>query len=423
MSDTVHRTERWVGVSALAFGAAAFGAGFRLPAAFLLAVVGVGYATAARAGSAPDVEVALERTLDEDAPEPGDSVTVTLEVTNAGERTLPDLRVVDGVPRTLDVADGSPRLGTALPPGESATVEYDIEARRGEHAFEPVRIAARDWLGTTERETERLTHTELTCVPELEALASFPLRSQATDYAGRVTTDTAGSGVEFHSTRQYRRGDPIARIDWARVAKTGDMTTVDFREERAAETVVVLDTRADAHVADADNESAIDYGVAAGSAVASASLDTSNRVGLAAFGPRWEWISPGLGRTHRVRLREALALSPAMAPTRPPEQFRPLVAFRRLRERLPADAQVVFVSPLVDSYALTVARRLETRGYAVTLLSPDVTDTSTPGRALARLERRRRLTAARAVNIRVVDWDPGTALPVALERASRRWRQ
>lgn len=420
---TDRETQRWVGVSALAFGAAAMGVVFRQPAVMLVAAVGVAYAAYARAATTPAVSVDLTREIDADDPSPGDEVPVTLSVENTGGATLSDLRLVDGVPELLEVVGGSARLGTALRPGESASTTYRVEARRGVHEFEPIRVIARDWSGAVERDLERETPGELRCVPELEALGSFPLRTQASEYAGNVTTDTGGSGLEFHSTRQYRHGDPLARIDWSRLAKTGDLTTVQFREERAAETVVVVDIRAACHVADADNESAIDHGVRAAGQVASALLETSNRVGLAAFGPAWTWVAPRLGRTHRVKLRETLATDPAFYPLHTQEQFLPLVVFERLRGRLPSDAQVVFVSPAVDNYATVVARRLEAYGYAVTLLSPDVTDGTTAGAVLSALERRERLAEARSAGIRVIDWNPDVPLAVALGNAQRGWQR
>jgi uncharacterized repeat protein (TIGR01451 family) len=260
MSDLLRRTARWVGVSVLSFGAAALGAATRRPSVLMVAIVGVAYAAAARSADPPEPELGIERSVDPSEPDPGESVRVTLSVTNEGEATLPDVRVADGVPETLGVARGSPRLGTALRPGETDALEYEIDARRGDHRFTPTEIATRDWTGASEREAEREIGSELVCAPDLPPLPSFPLRAQATDYAGRVPTETGGNGVEFHSTRQYRPGDPLARIDWARLARTGELTTVDFREERAAETVIVLDTRTEAYVADADDESAVEHG-------------------------------------------------------------------------------------------------------------------------------------------------------------------
>jgi len=51
------------------------------------------------------------------------------------------------------------------------------------------------------------------------------------------------SGLEFHATRNYQSGDPVSRIDWRRFAKTNELTTVQYREEQAVRTVLVVDAR------------------------------------------------------------------------------------------------------------------------------------------------------------------------------------
>jgi len=68
---------------------------------------------------------------------------------------------------------------------------------------------------------------------ELSAGGDLPLRGLTTKYHGRVPTDVGGAGVEFHATREYRRGDPVKRIDWNRRARTGELATLELREERA----------------------------------------------------------------------------------------------------------------------------------------------------------------------------------------------
>jgi len=47
---------------------------------------------------------------------------------------------------------------------------------------------------------------------------------------GRITTDSPGRGLEFHSTREYRHGDDASRIDWRHYAKRGTLATVNYRE-------------------------------------------------------------------------------------------------------------------------------------------------------------------------------------------------
>lgn len=415
-------TNRWRGVTALAFFAAGVGILFGRPGTLLLSVVGVAYAAYAQGEQAPEATVSLDRVLSESEPNPGDEVEVSLHVTNVGDDILPDLRIVDGVPPALATAEGSPRLGTSLRPGESDTLEYTIVAQRGVHDFETSTILTRNWSGTTEGEHRMNEQGSIRCIPELEpSLDAFPLRKQTIQHAGRVTTDTGGPGIEFHSTREYRHGDPLPRIDWKRRAKTGEFTTVQFREEEAATVALVIDTRRDAYVTDGDDTSAVEHEIRAARAVGPTLMEEGNSVGVASFGPVWTWLRPGLGRSHRARLRETLATGEGFAPLPSEERYLPRHTVRRLRKNLPGDAQVIFFSPVADDYLVTTLRRIEAYGHAVTLVSPDVTDTRTHGGIVAQMERAERLRAIRAAGIRIVDWDPETSLNLAVTNARRGW--
>ncbi|WP_336034922.1 DUF58 domain-containing protein [Halobacterium yunchengense] len=419
-SVSTRETDRWRGVTALSLFAAAAGAVTTSPAALLLAVLGVAYAAYGRLFTAPSPSLAVDRTVHADDPDPGDEVEVTLSVTNEGA-FLPDLRVVDGVPEGLPVVEGSPRLATALRPGKTATVRYTVEMRRGEHDFDGVEARARDASGARETAVTVRSRSTVAAVPELPRLESFPLRSQTVQRVGRVPTAQGGTGVEFHATREYRPGDPLSRVDWNRLARTGDLSTVQYSEEHAATVVAVVDAREPAHVGDADGESAVEYGVEAAGSVAAALLDAGDSVGVASFGPHWEWVAPGLGRDHRARLRDALGRARGFSTLPPDRRFLGALVFRRLQKHLPADAQVVFCSPLTDEDAVEYVRRLEARGNPVTVVSPDLTGSETLGQQVARLERATRVRSLRRAGVRVVDWDPGESFPVAVATARRGW--
>lgn len=413
-------THRWRGATVLTLAAAAVGVTTNAPGALLAAVFGVVFVAAARTFTAPVPELAVERTVSDDDPEPGHDVEVTLTVTNEGA-FLPDLRIVDGVPDGLDVVAGSPRLATALRPGKHAELRYTVEARRGEHDFSDVTVYARDVMGAHETELHIQRTTTLAAVPPLARLESFPLRSQTVQRVGRVPTRTGGSGVEFHATREYRSGDPLSRVNWNRLAKSGELSTIQYREERAATVVAVVDSRAVSHVGDADGEDAVEYCVQAAAGVANALLNSGDRVGVTAFGPNWEWVAPSVGRDHRAHLRQSLARDSGFAPSVPERRFLGGIVFRRLRKHLPEDAQVVFCSPLVDEDAAGYVKRLEASGYPVTVISPDVTDDDTFGQELARVERGARIRSLRAGGVRVIDWTPSDILALAVARAEQGW--
>lgn len=414
-------TYRWIGMAALAFAGLAVGVLTSTPGPLLVVAVGIGYAAAARSVTPPGVTLDVDHELSDATPEPGDEVDVELTVRNEGSNTIPDLRVVDGVPDGLSVVEGTPGHGTTLRPGGTTTIEYTVEARRGRHEFDPLLAIGRDWIGAREREVAVPTDVTVDCVAPLEAPASLPLRGQTAQQVGTVTTNTGGSGVEFHTVREYRPGDPLKRIDWNRRARTGELATIEFREERAAIVVFVIDTRVEGYVTDSRGVSAVEHAIDAAGAVGRGLMDDGNRVGVASFGPSWTYVPPGLGRDHEVRLRDRLSLGDGFSPTPDRSKFVLGLALRRIQKHVPENAQIVFCSPVVDEVAVETVRRLEAHEHAVTVISPNVIDHSSVGAGVERLEREERIRKIRQTYGRVLSWDVDEPLEVALEGARRRW--
>ncbi|ELZ30493.1 hypothetical protein C475_00075 [Halosimplex carlsbadense 2-9-1] len=422
-SSRLRSTNHWVGFATLVFGSAGLGAIVRSRPLMLAAVVGVGYLAYANTTEAPEPELTVERRLSEEEPEPGDTVEVTVVVENVGEAALADLRVVEQVPEALAVTDGPARAATALRPGARMTFSYTVLARRGAYRFEGLTVIARNASGSRERELDVGTEpAAITCLAPVDATETVPLRGLTSPYTGRVSTDSSGEGTEFASLREYQHGDSLSRIDWNTFARDRTLTTMEFREERMATVVVVLDLRPGAYLqAGDDGPHAVDRGIDAARRVFNSLLDTGDRVGIAAFAAETVWLSPGAGPTHRARARELLSTHSALSPLPPDGRVYVRLQLRRLAQRLDDDAQVVFVSPMPDDTSTVIARSLHVRGHAVTVLSPDPTMGDTPGRRLAAVDRSNRLNDLRGSDVRVVDWDGDERLAEALERAGRRW--
>lgn len=422
-TTTVRATAHWVGIAGVAFLTAGVGVVLRSRSLFLATVAGVAYLAYANATNAPEPTLSVDRRLSDDTPDPGDRVTVTVTVTNAGSSTLPDLRLVEGVPEALAVVDGPARTATALRPGASVTFSYTVLARRGEYAFDDLTAIARNASGSQERESDLSTAaTTLTCVPPVDATEDVPLRGLTAPYTGRVSTDSTGAGVEFASVREYQHGDPLSRLDWNRYAREGSLSTIEFREERMATVVVLLDLRTGAYVqAGPDGPHAVDRSIDAARRLFNSLLETGDRVGVAALSADDVWLAPGSGPTHQAEARHLFATHRALSPTPPEEETYVRLVVRRLVSRLSDDAQVVLCSPMVDRAPAYVARRLQVRGHPVTVVSPDATSLATPGGVLAAVERSNRLNDLRTSRVRVVDWGDDETLLAALERARRRW--
>ncbi|WP_137288381.1 DUF58 domain-containing protein [Natronorubrum halophilum] len=422
-------TDHWTGIGAVALFAVGVGAVAESPAVVLAGVVGVGYAGFARALEPPELDLSLERSVSDDDPEPGDELEVVLTIANESDAFVPDLRIVDGVPASLAVTDGSSRLGTALRPGEAVTLEYTVTARRGSHEFDPALVLARDLSRSTEREFLIDAETTVVCEPSMRPLATaVPLRAATTSFAGRVRTADGGSGTTIHSVREYRRSDPLNRVDWNRHAKTGELATLEFHEERAARVVVLVDARLAAYRAPTpDAAHAVDRSVDAAGRIGASLFAAGETVGLAAIGPLvWDetdpsgtdpcWLPPASGRHHEVRFQEALATHPQFATLPPDHECRWRRQLRRIRRRLPSDTQIIFLTTLCDDGSVGIARQLEAHGHPVTVVSPDPTADRTVGHQLARVARHLRRVDLERARTPVIDWPDDDTLDTAIAR-------
>lgn len=415
----VRTTHRWRGVVAVALVAAAAGTLLRRPSLLLVGAAGAVLAAYPRLPPTPEVALELDRTLAESSPDHGESVDVEVTVRNVGDRTLPDLRIIDGVPPMLSVSDGTPRHVTALRPGASATFSYSVTAKHGTHLFDPATVVARDVSGAREVETTVENETAIDCST---AVPSVPLRRQTQQYVGEIVTEEGGVGTEFHGSREYRRGDSPSRIDWKRFARTAELTTVEYHEERVASVVVCVDAREPCYRASDDAEPhAVSYGVAAAEQLVSSLVDSPNYVGLAALGREFCWLPPSGTSAQGPRARRLMATHRTFStapPTADASDGESENQVAELRKHLGTDAQVVLVTPLLDDLAAKAAMAVEASGHSVTVVSPDVTATETVGNELARFERRRRITTLRESDLETVDWKPDEPLGVTLVEAT-----
>jgi len=411
------RTRRWRGMTALALFAGGIGVVIDRPLVLLAASVWVGYSAYPRLTGPPEVNLEIERELSDSSPGHEETVEVKTVIKNKGG-TLSDVRFVDGVPPTLSVAEGTPRRAFTLRPGGSTSLTYTLTAKRGRHAFVPATVVARNLSGSYENEERVYEETVIECAADVD---DVELRKQAGQYAGRVLTDEGGAGVEFHGTREYQSGDSISRIDWKRRARTGELITLEFREEKHASVVLLIDARREAYVAEAEDEpSAVTYSVFAANQLFDSLLASRDNVGLAVIGREDVWLGPGAGEEHKTRARKILTKHPALVPSPPLEEF-DREQLKRLRKRLPSESQVLILSPVADDEIVETARRIDAHGNSVSIVSPDVTTDGSPGRRLAKLEREARLSKLRQSEIPVVDWDVDVPLAKVLAHTREQW--
>lgn len=415
------RVARWYGMLTVTLTAIVFAVLFGETTYLLAALVPICFALFGALSTAPDPAIAVTRAFDPDQPIPGQPATVRLTIENVGEQALTDLRVVDGVPESFAVTSGAPRGHIALSPGTSTTLEYTVTARRGSYEFSAPTVRTRG-LAASVAVTDHCSPKGATMLQCRKAVDEPPLTTQTVQYAGHVPTTTGGSGVEFYATREYQRGDPMNRLDWQRLAKTGDLTTIDFLEHQSAIVVFVLDDRTVTNAAHSPGHlTALELSRYATTRCVSSLTATGTRAGLATMA-RDTWVPPRATPETSVRVADALE---GLTPTADSESQPSAAAVQadggvdqQLLSRLPRDAQVYLVSPLLDERPLSLAEHLQAYGHAVTVLSPDVTGGTRPGARLARIHRQARVANCRDSHIPVIDWADDDPLDLAIAGSS-----
>ncbi|QLH79314.1 DUF58 domain-containing protein [Halosimplex rubrum] len=442
---------RWVAGVVFALASVALGVFLSNTGLFLASIVGLVYAAYASLSRPPSPSLVAKRRVEPADPSPGDRVAVTVRVENAGDVPLADVRVADDPPAELDVVDGDARGAGTVEPGDHLAVEYELGASRGKHEFGDVTAVARSAAGEAVRRTTFEAGQSMVCHA---AVDSLPLAAQTGIGAGRVETDSGGEGVEFYATRDYAPGDSASRVDWNRYASTGELTTVTYRESKAATVVFVVDGRLQRRAAPGEPDARDLCGYAA-VRLADDLLDQGTQVGASVLSTAGAGyfetrgaLEPATGTEQSLRLRAllrtklgvtvddlgtavgrsfAVATGDAEAAGRSGRSGggRGLLDGRhRLTDEVPAGAQVVFVSPLLDDGAVRAVERLVAHEHATTVVSPDLTGRESVGAVVDRLRRAARVRSVTgARRARVVDWSPDEPLQIAVDRAAARWER
>ena len=451
----VYETRRWRGIVAVALVTLGVGLLATNPGLVLLAIVAVGVAASLHVvGPPPEISLALDRTVTPAEPEIDEPVSVTLTVRNTGDRTVRDVRLIDGVPPLATVISGTPRIAGVIRPGETLTLTYTLTVDSGKHRFRPTTVITHNLAGTVERTTDIDTPTVINCD---DRSLSIPLASFVTHRPGPISTDHPGVGIEFYGTREVTPGEAVDRIDWRRFARSGELVSVEFRPERSANVMICMDT--------ANSPSGRSTGPRETPELVVRSHTVADRliaaiggdrhaVGLSTHGPEHLWHSPQVGRSQVEQLRRTLDSHRAFQPPEPeserigrrhhnrdnqargPQHEGPIrIATRSgisestdditldpsmmpptLEDRIGHQDQVIFVSPLLHDDILQRALALEPAGTnRVSFVTPTPRLDDSIGARMVRLERVNRIRTLRSAGVRVYEWQPDESLTTAAE--------
>jgi uncharacterized protein (DUF58 family) len=353
-------------------------------------------------------EVTAARELSAERIFPGITVTVRLTIRNEGA-TAEEIHVEDILPEGMEVIEGQTTIFTSLEAGEEITLEYIVQANRGDYRFTDTDITIREGFGLFEKKFRIPSAHRLTVRPRPTRMKPMRVRPpQTRGFAGPIPSRQGGSGVDFFVVREYQPGDPQRHVNWKLAAHgSSELYTNIYEQERVADVGIILDAREQAF-GDMANHPLFELSIQAAASLAEGYLNDGNRVGLLVYGGGIETAFPGVGKVQRQRILQALGRA------RTGRNFA-LETLRYLPTRsFPPRSQVILVSPLIQADA-PILISLSALGYAVMVISPDIIrydagpiqpeSRGSYALRLAHAERALLLQKIRRAGVQVIDWN------------------
>lgn len=133
----------------------------------------------------------------------------------------------------------------------------------------------------------------------------LPLSSRALP-AGQQSSRLYGRGMDYAESRVYQPGDDVRRLDWRLTARSGELHTKLFQEEREGRLLILLDTHASMRFGTRVRFKSVQAARAAALAGWYATR-AGERVGALAFGSCRRLLKPQGGAPGAVALCSALA--------------------------------------------------------------------------------------------------------------------
>jgi uncharacterized protein (DUF58 family) len=239
----------------------------------------------------------------------GETLAISLALSNRGFRTRRMFEVVDRVPLAEPGARGPLLLVSHLSGGDSRRFTFRVPCyKRGEYSLGPVTLHSGFPLGITRR-TRQLPETvsSILVYPQIFPVAQLRLAGGARfPLRGMETTSLGGGHEEFFGTREYREGDSPRYIHWPSTARHGELIVKEFELRAATEVNIVLDLARSANVG-TERDTTLEYAVKIAGSIASYAIDGGHSVQLMGFGAKRCWVPAGNESGQFKRVLDALA--------------------------------------------------------------------------------------------------------------------
>ncbi|QQE77771.1 DUF58 domain-containing protein [Alicyclobacillus sp. SO9] len=214
-------------------------------------------------------------------------------------------------------------LGFSGPLEQESKVEYQpanhldslsfsqvvVPVKRGYTTVSPMDIKVRSRFGLWDQYVRIGQAEEVLVIPDLTTWrrAVAALERTLSQEGAHVKPLSAGDS-EFSHLAEYVPDDDPRRINWGATARRGRLMKNSYQAEQGQQLIVAVDASRYMQVTLEDGKTRLDYAIECAAALASASLDVGDRVGVLAFTHKMLFrLPPRHGRRHWEQIVEELA--------------------------------------------------------------------------------------------------------------------
>ena len=278
----------------------------------------------------------------------GDVLNVAVDVSNESGKSF-RAKISDTIPEDLEVVEGSNKRIAYMAPGETISLRYKVRARnRGHYSIGPLVLSLYDPLFLEERTLSINVLSQVAVFPRIIRVPRLELKARVTGkWPGEVVSKKVGRGTEFLEISEYKPGDEPRFINWKATARRRKLMTNRFSAEKITDVLLIVDVPHWRLVGPTLTPYLNDFLASISASIAIDLLSKGNRVSLLIIGEYRDWVKPGFGKRHALRILHSLA-DLRFSPVRQVVSFRD-VFMHVLPYLSPVGSQLIIVSTFTES--------------------------------------------------------------------------
>ena len=347
--------------------------------------------------------IQMERKVDVESAEIGESAEVRLEVMNRGRFKIPWLLIEDAapgwalaeMPARIEV-EGNRLSLSSVEAGGGFELNYRVRfCKRGYYQLGPTWVETGDLFGLQRRYRVMTSPSYVLVRPQVVEMEGYDLRSRRPMGEVRLAHRLFEDPTRVSGVREYQVGDALNRVHWRATARLGKLHSKTYEPSCVAEAMLVLDFHG-ASYPDRGRGARVELAVTCAASVANALTQMGQPVGLITNGrdaadrireegPVVEFETRAAARAAAVTELQSHRLRPIVIPTQRGEEgycqildtlarleltngmmFDALV--EETRAQIPGNATLIAIVPEVTERMAVLLADLRHRGNSVTVI-------------------------------------------------------